>query len=56
MSDFYELTEHIAVLIDEYINTDIEDLSNVNDLIVKEIEVAYNKQQKETVEINGGSK
>jgi hypothetical protein len=41
MNEFYELTEEIAQLIDEKLNTGIEDLSNINDLIEKEIGVAY---------------
>ena len=55
-SQFYELNEDIAKVIDTYLNTDIEDLSNINDLIEKEIKVAYNKQQTESIEVNGGSK
>ena len=55
-SEFYDLTEEIAKLIDAKLSTDIEDLSNINDLIVKEIKVACNKQQTESIEINGGSK
>ena len=56
MDVFYELTEQIAKLIDESIDSEIDDLSNINDLVEKEINVAYNKQQRENVEINGGSK
>ena len=56
MSEFYEITEKIAQLIDAKLNTDIEDLSNINDLIEKEIEVAYHAQQRENIQINGGSK
>ena len=56
MSEFYELSEEIAQLIDTKLNTDIEDLSNINDLVVKEIEVAYHAQQRENVQINGGSR
>jgi len=56
MSEFYELSEEIAQLIDTKLNTDIEDLSNINDLVVKEIEVAYHTQQRENVQINGGSR
>ena len=56
MTEFYELSEEIAKLIDAKLSTQVEDLSNVNDLIKKEIDVAYNKQQQENVEINGGSK
>lgn len=56
MTEFYELAEEIAMKIDAKLHTQVEDLSNVNDLIKKEIEVAYRKQQEENVEINGGSK
>jgi len=56
MSEFYDLTEVIAQLIDAKLSTSIEDLSNINDLIVKEIEVAYRAEQQDSVEINGGSK
>jgi len=56
MSEFYEITEKIAQLIDAKLNTDIEDLSNINDLVVKEIEVAYHAQQRENAQINGGSR
>ena len=56
MTEFYELNEEIANLIDAKLSTSIEDLSNINDLIEKEIGVAYRAQQQENVEINGGSK
>ena len=56
MTEFYELTEEIAQLIDAKLSTSMEDLSNINDLVEKEIEVAYRAQQQENVEINGGSK
>ena len=58
MSEFYELTEEIANLIDAKLSTSIEDLSNINDLIEEEIAVAYRAQHMENVgaEINGGSK
>ena len=56
MTEFYELNEEIANLIDAKLSTSLEDLSNINDLIVKEIEVAYYAQQRENVEVNGGSK
>ena len=56
MSEFYDLTEVIAQLIDAKLSTSIEDLSNINDLIEKEINVAYRAQQQENAEINGGSK
>ena len=56
MTEFYELNEEIANLIDAKLKTSIEDLSNINDLIEKEIAVAFHAQQQENVEINGGSK
>tara|TARA_Y100000588_G_scaffold87320_1_gene92993 strand:+ start:300 stop:494 length:195 start_codon:yes stop_codon:yes gene_type:complete len=56
MSEFYELTEKIAQLIDESLSTSIEDLSNINDLVEKEIDVAFRAQQVESIEINGGSR
>jgi hypothetical protein len=54
MSEFYELTEEIAQLIDAKLSTDIDDLGNINDLIEKQIQVAYNAQQVENIQINGG--
>jgi hypothetical protein len=54
MSEFYELTEEIAQLIDEKLSTDIDDLSNINDLVEKQIQVAYNAQQRENIQVNGG--
>ncbi len=56
MSEFYELSEEIAQLIDTKLKTNMEDLSNINDLIEKEINVAYRAEQQHMVEINGGSK
>jgi hypothetical protein len=58
MTEFYELNEEIANLIDAKLKTSIEDLSNINDLIVKEIQVAFRAQHMENkwAEINGGSK
>lgn len=54
MSEFYELTEEIAKLIDEKLSTSIEDLGNINDLIEKQIKVAYRAQQIENIQVNGG--
>ena len=54
MSEFYDLTEEIAQLIDAKLSTDIDDLSNINDLIEKQIQVAYNAQQRENLQVNGG--
>ena len=54
MSEFYDLTEEIAQLIDAKLSTDIDDLGNINDLIEKQIQVAYNAQQVENIQVNGG--
>tara|TARA_R110002020_G_scaffold415060_1_gene624488 strand:- start:347 stop:541 length:195 start_codon:yes stop_codon:yes gene_type:complete len=56
MTEFYDLAEKIAQLIDTNLSTSIEDLSNINNLIEKEIAVAYRAQRQENAEINGGSK
>ena len=58
MTEFYELNEEIANLIDAKLKTSIEDLSNINDLIEKEIQVAFHAQHMENKwEVkNGGSK
>ena len=58
MSEFYELNEEIANLIDAKLSTHIEDLSNINDLIEREIDVAFRDQRKfnEGDAINGGSR
>jgi hypothetical protein len=53
MAEFYDLTEDIAELIDAKLSTDIDDLSNINDLIEKQIQVAYKAQQVENIQING---
>jgi len=53
MSEFYELTEEIAELIDAKLSTGIDDLGNINDLVEKQIQVAYNAQQVENIQING---
>jgi|TARA_R110000824_G_scaffold344213_1_gene530848 hypothetical protein len=54
MSEFYDLTEEIAQLIDAKLSTSIDDLGNINDLIEKQIQVAYNAQQVENIQVNGG--
>ena len=56
MTEFYDLAEEIAQLIDAKLSTSVEDLSNINGLIEKEIAVAYRAEQQEHAEINGGSK
>ena len=58
MTEFYELNEEIAQLIDAKLKTSLEDLSNINDLIAKEIQVAFHAQHMENkwAEMNGGSK
>ena len=54
MAEFYDLTEEIAELIDAKLSTGIDDLGNINDLIEKQIQVAYKAQQVENIQINGG--
>ena len=55
-TEFNDLTEKIAKLIDESLNTEVDDLTHINNLIEKEIEEAYYAQQLENAEVNGGSK
>ena len=52
MSEFYDLTEEIAQLIDAKLSTDIDDLGNINDLVEKQIQVAYHAQRIENIQIN----
>ena len=54
-TEFNELTEKIAKIIDESLNTQVDNLTHINNLIEKEIEEAYHLQQMENAEINGGS-
>ena len=54
-TEFNDLVERIAKLIDKSLNTEVDDLSNIIDCIEKEIEEAYRLQQEENVEVNGGS-
>jgi hypothetical protein len=54
MWEFYELTEEIAELIDAKLSTTIDDTGNINDLVEKQIQVAYNAQQVENIQVNGG--
>jgi hypothetical protein len=53
-----ELAEKIANLLDEYLETEIEDLTNINNLVQLEKKMARVRQRKENIlnEINGGSK
>ena len=55
-TEFNELTEKIAKIIDESLNTEVDNLTHINNLIEKEIEEAYYLQQLGNAEINGGSK
>ena len=58
MNDVNELAERIAKLIDESLNTHVDDMTHINNLIEKEIDEAFRAQQRENagVEINGGSR
>lgn len=53
-----ELTEKIANLLDEYLETEIEDLTNIIKLVDAEKKEAKLKQQMQNNldEVNGGSK
>ena len=53
-----ELTEKIAKLLDEYLETTIEDLTNINNLVELEKKEARLQQllQNNLDEVNGGSK
>ena len=57
-SRFNECVEQIAQLIDQYFDTDIEDVSRINDLLDREVVDAMRRQAKENKldQINGGSK
>ena len=55
---FNECADQIADLIDRYFDTQIEDMSRINDLLDREIVEAMRRQakQNELDNINGGSK
>ena len=55
-SRFNECVEQIAQLIDQYFDTDIEDVSRINDLVDQEIVASWRRERDNQVEINGGSK
>jgi hypothetical protein len=55
-SRFNECVEQIAQLIDQYFDTDIEDVSRINDLVDQEIVASGRRERDNQVEINGGSK
>ena len=52
---FNECVEQIAKLIDRYFDTDIEDVTRINDLVDQEIVSSWRKERDNQVEINGGS-
>jgi GTP-binding protein EngB required for normal cell division len=53
-----ELAEKIANLLDEYLETEIEDLTHIQQMIDAEKKIARVRQRKQNMldEINGGSK
>lgn len=53
---FNECVEQIAKLIDRYFDTDIEDVTRINDLVDQEIVFSWRKERDNQVEINGGSR
>ena len=58
MAEENELTEKIAKLLDEYLETTIEDLTHINSMVQLEKQEARMQQllQNNSDEINGGSK
>ena len=53
---FNECVEQIAKLIDRYFDTDIEDVTRINDLVDQEIVSSWRRERDNQVEINGGSR
>jgi len=53
---FNECVEQIAKLIDRYCDTDIEDVTRINDLVDQEIVSSWRKERDNQIEINGGSR
>lgn len=53
---FNECVEQVAKLIDRYFDTDIEDVTRINDLVDQEIVSSWRKERDNEVEINGGSR
>ena len=51
-----ECVEQIAQLIDQYFDTAIEDVSNINSLVDQELIGSWRRERENQVEINGGSK
>jgi hypothetical protein len=51
-----ECVEQIAQLIDQYFDTEIEDVTRINDLVDQEIIRTWRGESFNQVEINGGSK
>ena len=51
-----ECVEQIAQLIDQYFDTEIEDVTRINDLVDQEIIRSWRGESFNQVEINGGSK
>ena len=58
ITKFYECSEEIAKVLDKYLDTEVEDMGLINDLVTSEQGVAQKLQHKQNLgdEINGGSK
>ena len=58
ISKFYECAEEIAKVLDKYLDTKVEDMGLINDLVTAEQGAAQKLQHKQNLgdEINGGSK
>lgn len=58
-SDFYDCTEEIAKVLDKHLPRPIEDgdgVDLINKMVLAQVDLARKLQEKENVEINGGSK
>jgi len=58
ITKFYECSEEIAKVLDKYLDTEVEDMELINNLVTTEQGVAQKLQRKQNLgdEINGGSK
>jgi hypothetical protein len=58
ITKFYECAEEIAKVLDKHLDTEVEDMGLINNLVTAETEVAQKLQHKQNLsdEINGGSK
>ena len=58
-SDFYDCTEEIAKVLDKYLPREVDDgdgVNLINEMVLAQVDLSRALQDKENVEINGGSK